>query len=164
MKRGSFKSAFLYVFLGLFLCVSFSDIYANPGLGRLRIIKRSCKTCIKVNIARDISRNDGYCSLREAITTANEERNSGNKDGECDYKNRPVISLDANSEIYFLHMERVEINKSITIKSSDGSTIIECASPNTFKLSEGADIILRDRIIMKGCMPANAARTNAELL
>ena len=53
------------------------------GLAFFNIISSQAATTITVNSTLDEAKNDGSCTLREAIMSANKDKESGKKRGEC---------------------------------------------------------------------------------
>jgi CSLREA domain-containing protein len=84
------KSNFLATRLNLILVII---LITSIGAALWQTQTGSAASVIEVNTSEDVSKNDGQCSLREAVTSANKDSKSGGKPGECSAGSGPDTIL-----------------------------------------------------------------------
>jgi CSLREA domain-containing protein len=117
------KPRFLSVFIVLAMLFSFANVSPAHAAG-----------IIVVNSDADTVADDGFCTLREAITAANSDTASGATAGECAAgSGADTITFAANYTITLVGSQLPAVTSEMTITGNGAAnTIIQAnAAPNT---------------------------------
>ena len=129
------------------------------GVIALTVPSTAAAATITVTTAADVVANDGKCSLREAINSANTDTPSGSAPGECPAGTPGANTIVLGNEDYVLTLGQLSVTSPVTLEGHAQTIIDADGLSRVLSVSPGASLTVDHMILTGGRAPDGASFT-----